>query len=193
MSTPGALAVRIPSLLPDLPTLWLISSPHFFLSFFLSQLSTRVSTSMKWERIPGDCLVFPPVAIWAVQVSSLHAPPHAHRRTRTNSPRFRFSERKALLKISHRGKLRASGQHRKESSGKRSRGKKSSQDGLVKQMDYGEIVLAERVGKGSYGEVRFLSITPPPSTTDIIVSGLISAGCCQRRCSRGFGEARRWR
>jgi hypothetical protein len=105
--------------------------------------------------------------------SSLHAPPHAHRRTRTAahapphthqlaplSPRFRFSERKALLKISHRGKLRASGQHRKESSGKRSRGKKSSQDGLVKQMDYGEIVLAERVGKGSYGEVRFLSITP---------------------------------
>lgn len=63
------------------------------------------------------------------------------------------AERKALLKISHRGKLRASGQHRKESSGKRSRGKKSSQDGLVKQMDYGEIVLAERVGKGSYGEV----------------------------------------
>lgn len=93
--------------------------------------------------------------------SSLHAPPHY--RTRTNShlsPRFRFSERKALLKISHRGKLRASGQHRKESSGKRSRGKKSSQDGLVKQMDYGEIVLAERVGKGSYGEVRFLSTTP---------------------------------
>jgi hypothetical protein len=27
-------------------------------------------------------------------------------------------------------------------------------------MDYGEIVLAERVGKGSYGEVRFLSTTP---------------------------------
>jgi hypothetical protein len=64
-------------------------------------------------------------------------------------------ERKALLKISHRGKLRNSGQHRKESGGKRSHShRKKSQDGLVKQMDYGEIVLAERVGKGSYGEVR---------------------------------------
>jgi tRNA A-37 threonylcarbamoyl transferase component Bud32 len=70
------------------------------------------------------------------------------------------AERKALLKISHkRGKLRASGQHnhhhhRKDSSGQRGRRhKKSSQEGMVKQMDYGEIVLGERVGKGSYGEV----------------------------------------
>jgi hypothetical protein len=47
-------------------------------------------------------------------------------------------------------------------------------------MDYGEIVLAERVGKGSYGEVRFLYNPPLQSTTDIIASGLISSGCCHK-------------
>jgi hypothetical protein len=82
MSTPGALAVRIPAFPPDLPNpVANFLSP--FPSFFLSQLSTRVSTSMKWERIPGDCLVFPPVAIWAAQVvlfsrTAARAPPHAH-------------------------------------------------------------------------------------------------------------------
>jgi len=49
---------------------------------------------------------------------------------------------KGILKISHKATSAAKHQQRKK-----------SQTDLIKQMDYGEIVLIERVGKGSYGEV----------------------------------------